>query len=106
MATSASHIWRPSASRVLLLDGFVPGPRGFATYPATPLRWPAKDPGDVLDYQFDIAPALAGNDGDAISTIDVLITPSSEGDLVLNLFRSGWNPSRSLVSGWFLRGRL
>ena len=84
MATTASHIWRPSASRLLLLDGFVPGPRGFAAYPAVPLRWPAKDPADVLDYQLDIAPALFGNDGDAISTIDVLITPSNDGDLALS----------------------
>ena len=83
MATTASHIWRPSASRVLLLDGFVPGPRGYATYPALVLRWPAKDPGDVLDYQLDISPALVGNDGDTISTIDVLITPSNDGDLTL-----------------------
>ncbi len=83
MATTASHIWRPSASRVLVLDGFVPGPRGVPAFGNTPLRWPSKDPADVLDYQFDIAPALAGNDGDAIQTIDVLITPSNDGDLKL-----------------------
>ena len=86
MATTASHIWRPSASRVLLLDGFVPGPRGVPAYTNIPLRWPPKDPADILDYQFDIAPALAGNDGDAIQTIDVLITPSNDGDLTLVSF--------------------
>jgi len=68
---------------MLMLDGFLPGPRGIPIYPPQILRWPAKDPADVLDYQFDIAPALAGNDGDAISTLDVLISPSSDGDLVL-----------------------
>ena len=83
MATTASHIWRPSASRVLMIDGFVPGPRGFSNPPVSALRWPAKDPNDILDYQFDIAPALAGNDGDTIATIDVLITPSESFDLTL-----------------------
>lgn len=83
MATTASHVWRPSASRVLLFDGFIPGPRGVPVATNLPLRWPPKDPGDILDYQFDIAAALAGNDGDAIQTIDVLITPSNDGDLTL-----------------------
>src|SRR4051812_45904204 len=83
MATTANHVWRPSASRVLVLDGFVPGPRGTPARPAAPLRWPAKDPADVLDYQFDIAPALTGNDGDSISTLDVMISPSDPGDLSL-----------------------
>lgn len=83
MATTASHVWRPSSSRVLFLDGFVPGPRGILARPPLPLRWPPKDPGDVLDYQLDISPALAGNDGDAIATLDVLITPANVGDLSL-----------------------
>jgi hypothetical protein len=47
------------------------------------LNWPAKDPGDVLDYQIDIAPALIGNEGDVISTLDVTITPGEPGDLTL-----------------------
>ena len=100
MATTASHIWRPSASRLLLLDGFIPGPRGFATDPAIPLRWPAKDPGDVLDYQLDISPALAGNDGDNIATIDALITPSNDGDLLL--VSSGADGPRAVF--WFQGG--
>lgn len=83
MATTASHVWRPSASRVLMLDGFIPGPRGILARSNLPLRWPSKDPADILDYQFDISPALAGNDGDAIQTIDVLISPSAEGDLAM-----------------------
>jgi len=82
MATNASHIYRPSAARALVLDGFVPGPRGALS--ATPLpSWPAKDPADVLDYQFDISPALSGNDGDAVATLDVAISPSNPGDLAL-----------------------
>jgi hypothetical protein len=47
------------------------------------LNWPTKDPADVLDYQFDISPALVGNDGDAISTLDVSIEPANPGDLTL-----------------------
>ena len=83
MATTANHIWRPSAARVLVLDGFLPGPRGFPPHtPALP-AWPAKDPADVLDYQFDIAPALTGNDGDALATLDVAISPAAPGDLSL-----------------------
>ena len=87
MATNASHLYKPSAARMLVLDGFVPGPRGGRTpnpLSAIPLpSWPAKDPGDVLDYQFDIAPALSGNDGDAVATLDVGISPSNPGDLAL-----------------------
>ncbi len=83
MATTANHVWRPSASRVLLLDGFLPGPRGIPVRPPATLQWPPKDPADVLDYQLDISPALYGNDGDVISTLDVLITPSNVGDLSL-----------------------
>ena len=84
MPTTASHVWRPSAARVIILDAFVPVPRGTAPIIPPPLSWPVKDPDDVLDYQFDIAPALIGNDGDVISTLDVTISPSNTGDLVLN----------------------
>ena len=42
-----------------------------------------KDPGDTLDYVFDICEALAGNDGDAIATLDVAIYPDNPGDLTL-----------------------
>lgn len=87
MATNASHLYKPSAARMLVLDGFMPGPRGGGganPLSAIPLpSWPAKDPADVLDYQFDIAPALSGNDGDAIATLDVGINPSNPGDLAL-----------------------
>ena len=84
MATTASHVWRPSAARTIVLDAFVPVPRGTAALIPPPLSWPVKDPGDVLDYQFDIAPALIGNDGDIIATLDIVISPANPGDLMLN----------------------
>lgn len=83
MATTANHVWRPSAARILVVDGFVPGPRGVPAHAAATPTWPTKDPADVLDYQFDISPALTGNDGDAVATLDVAISPSSPGDLSL-----------------------
>ena len=83
MPTTAAHVWRPSAARTITLDAFVPVPRGTtATAPAPP-SWPLKDPNDTLDYQFNIAPALIGNDGDTISTLDISISPSATGDLAL-----------------------
>ena len=83
-ATPATHLWRPSVARLLVLDSFVPVPRGIFAVALVPLQWPAKDPLDILDYQFDIAPALNGDRGDAISTLDVTITPSALGDLSLS----------------------
>ena len=83
-ATPATHVWRPSVARLLRLDTFIPTPRGTLANALPPLQWPAKDPADILDYQFDIAPAVTGNCGDAISTLDVGISPSAPGDLALN----------------------
>ena len=83
MPTTATHVWRPSAARTITLDAFVPVPRGTIAQPPALLSWPLKDPNDLLDYQFDIAPALIGNDGDAISTLDITIFPSATGDLAL-----------------------
>ncbi len=102
MATTASHVWRPSASRVLGVDGFIPGPRGLPARSPAPLRWPAKDPADVLDYQFDIAPALTGNDGDEISTLDVVISPSNPGDL--SLLSAAADGSRAVL--WLQGGQV
>ena len=83
MPTSASHVWKPSVARIITLDAFVAVPRGtIPSVPSTP-SWPLKDPADLLDYEFDISPALIGNDGDAISTLDVTITPANPGDLAL-----------------------
>lgn len=83
MTTSASHLWRPSNARYVQIDGFVPTPRGPQVPPPQALAWPVKDPGDTLDYVFDISPALTANPGDAISTLDVTVSPSNPGDLTL-----------------------
>lgn len=83
MTTPANHLWRPSSARYLQIDGFVPVPRGPQIPPPQALVWPAKDPGDTLDYVFDIAPALSANLGDGIGTLDVAISPNNPGDLTL-----------------------
>ena len=83
MPTAASQLVRPSSARRVVLDGFVPTPLGSLASAPAALSWPAKDPGDVLDYEFDISPALVGNDKDSIATLDVTISPSAIGDLSL-----------------------
>lgn len=84
IASPATHVWRPSRARTVALDGFAPVPRGAVSTAIAPLAWPAKDPSDVLDYQLDIAAALAGNEGDAIASVAAEVTPAGEGDLVVN----------------------
>jgi len=84
MATTAAHVWRPSGARRIVLDGFAPVPRGTLADTPSPLAWPAKDPADVLDYEFDVAAALTGNRGDSIATLDVAITPDATGDLTMS----------------------
>lgn len=84
MATTATHVWKPSTARTVVLDSFIPVPRGSAAVAPPPLNWPTKDPTDVLDYRFDITPAVIGNDGDGIATLDVSIEPDNPGDLALN----------------------
>jgi hypothetical protein len=81
MPTPASHVWRPSCARFVAIDSFVPLPRGSSAVAPPLLNWPTKDPGDTLDYEVDISPALVGNDGDSIATIDATIAPDSAGDL-------------------------
>jgi hypothetical protein len=83
MTTPAAHVWKPSNARTVVLDTYIPVPRGSAAVAPAPLNWPAKDPTDVLDYQFDISPAVVGNHGDTIATLDVTIEPNNPGDLVL-----------------------
>jgi hypothetical protein len=83
MSTPANHLWRPSNARYVQIDGFVSIPRGPQIPPPVALAWPAKDPGDTLDYVFDVAPALTANPGDNISTLDVMISPANPGDLAL-----------------------
>ncbi|MDR3525399.1 MAG: hypothetical protein P4L66_15010 [Acetobacteraceae bacterium] len=85
MPTTATHVWRPSGARRVVLDGFAVVPRGTVPAAPAPLVWPSKDPNDVLDYEFEIAAGLLGNRGDGIATLDVSITPTGNaGDLVLN----------------------
>ncbi len=80
--TTTAHIWRPSSARRLAIDGFLPVPRGTLPSTPAPLSWPAKDPADVLDYEFDIAAALLGSEGDTIASVGVTIAPSGSGDLL------------------------
>ena len=81
MPTPASHVWKPSIARSVAIDSFVPVPRGSTAIAPPLLNWPVKDPGDTLDYEVDISPALVGNDGDSIATIDVMVAPDNPGDL-------------------------
>jgi hypothetical protein len=83
MATQASHVWKPSSARTVVLDSFIPIPRGAIASAPPPLNWPIKDPADILDYQFDVSPALVGNDGDAIQTLDATVSPANPGDLTI-----------------------
>jgi hypothetical protein len=81
MATLVSHVWKPSKARSITIDSFVPVPRGTIATSPTPLSWPSKDPGDILDYQLNIEPALIGNEGDTIESVDIDVAPSEPGDL-------------------------
>jgi hypothetical protein len=83
MSTPANHVWIPSHARVVIIDSFIPVPRGTTAVAPPPLNWPTKDPGDILDYILEIGPAIVGNDGDSIATLDVALAPSNPGDLVL-----------------------
>jgi hypothetical protein len=82
MSTTVSHVWKPSSARLVIIDSFIPVPRGATATTPRPLSWPTKDPGDVLDYILDIWPAIVGNDGDGISTLSVTLSPAKPGDLV------------------------
>jgi hypothetical protein len=84
MPTPATHVWRPSSARSVTIDSFVPVPRGSTATAPAPLNWPTKDPSDVLDYEINISPAVIGNGGDMIATLDVSTSPSEPGDLVVN----------------------
>lgn len=83
MSKPAIYSWQPTTTRVVAVEGFGPFPRGVLQMQPPPLNWPVKDPGDVLDYIFDLSDALAGNQGDSIATIDVAIYPNNTGDLTL-----------------------
>lgn len=83
MSASLSHVWKPSVARLVTIDSFIAVPRGSLASSPPPLTWPAKDPGDTLDYILDIGPAIVGNDGDAISIANISLAPNNPGDLIL-----------------------
>ena len=100
MASVVSHIWKPVRARMIAIDGFVPVPRGTTPQPPAPASWPAKDPADILDYQLNIGPAVLGNEGDYIISVDVDISPSMPGDLSLdNISADGSNVILWLSAG-------
>ena len=101
MSTPANHLWIPSHARVVTIDSFIPVPRGTAATAPPPLNWPTKDPGDILDYVLDIGPAIIGNDGDSIATLDVSLTPSNPGDLVIQ----GSTTDGSRIILWLSEGQ-
>jgi hypothetical protein len=84
MTTAVNYVWKPSSARVVVIDSFVPVPRGATAVAPAPLSWPTKDPQDILDYQLDIGPAVVGNIADTIAGLGVSVTPNSPGDLVVN----------------------
>jgi hypothetical protein len=77
MPSSFLQMWQPSTARSVSLDGLMPLPRGVPPSDLSPLVWPAKDPGDVLDYEFDITAALAGDPTDQVSSVTVSVQPYS-----------------------------
>ena len=82
--TAVNQVWRPSAARLVTLEGMLPLPRGVLPSDVPPLVWPAKDPGDVLDYALDATAALAGDTTDRIATAAVTLVPdASSADLQL-----------------------
>ncbi len=83
MATPAQYAFQPSTARVVVVDGGGPFPRGTWQTIPDPLTWPVKDPSDTLDYSVDFSRVLAGDCGDGIATLDVAISPSNPGDLLL-----------------------
>ena len=101
MPTAATHLWKPSDSRTVVIDSFVPVPRGGSVSVPVPLNWAAKDPRDVLDYQVDIGPALVGDEGDAIATMDLAVSPDGVGDLAVT--SSVADGTRIVV--WFAGGQ-
>ena len=84
-ATPTIHSWKPSAARTLAISGFTPRARGacLATPAGSTAAWPTKDPADVLDYVYDISPAIWGDEGDSIGFLNITISPAAMGALTL-----------------------
>jgi hypothetical protein len=85
MTTTANFTWQPTTTRVVVVGGFGPFPRGTLQCAPAPLVWAVKDPGDILDFVVDYSEALAGNSGDSLATLDVSISPDGPGDLSLTM---------------------
>ena len=103
MSTPAIHSWKPTAARTLTISGFTPFARGACppTPPGSAAAWPAKDPADVLDYVYDITPAIWGDEGDSIAFLNVTITPGLTGDLTL----ASSSSNGPLAILWFSAGQ-
>ena len=83
MTQALPPLWQPANARVVSLDGLLPLPRGVLPTDLPPPIWPAKDPGDVLDYTLDLSAALAGDPTDQVVSIAVTTQPGGgPGDLV------------------------
>ncbi|HET9019595.1 MAG TPA: hypothetical protein VFN46_08415 [Acetobacteraceae bacterium] len=74
---AVSQVARPAAARMVALDPPLPLPRGVVPADVPPLVWPAKDPGDALDYLLDATSALAGDTTDRIATVAVTVVPQT-----------------------------
>lgn len=99
MSQTTTQIWRPSAARRVVLEGFAPVPRGAAQAVPPALSWPAKDPADVLDYEVDIAAAIAGHEHDAIIGVSVQPTPSGAGHLAVGAIATDGPVAAMWLSG-------
>jgi hypothetical protein len=83
MPQGVQALWQLSSARRIALNGLLPLPRGVVPADLPPLVWPAKDPGDVLDYALDLSAALAGDPTDQVASVGVVVQPSGNpGDLV------------------------
>ena len=101
MATLVNHDGPSTTTRVVVVDSCGPLVRGALQALPEILMWPAKDPGDTLDYVIDYSEALAGDSGDAISTLDVTTLPNATGDVVLT--RSAADGSQAVL--WLTNGQ-
>ena len=76
MPQGVPPLWQPASARSVAVDGLLPLPRGVLPSDLPPLAWPAKDPGDVLDYSLDLSAALTGDPTDQVAAVSVTIQPN------------------------------
>jgi hypothetical protein len=101
MSQAVSPVWQPSTARSVAVNGLLPLPRGVIPADLPPLVWPAKDPGDVLDYAIDLSAAFAGDPTDQVATVGVTVQPNGNaGDLqVGRILASGTSAVMWLSAG-------